>query len=289
MNGTINTDKSLMPDKIDAKTFSRFTDFIYEKAGIKLGDHKEALLSARLAKRMRKLGLADFASYYQHVEQDPTGEELVELLNVISTNVTRFYREKDHFDFLSDKISEWEASGQRRFRIWCAASSTGEEPYTLALTLKESLNDPGDSKILATDISTRVLGIASRGEYGPDRVEGISRGLLFKYFKRVRTGGGNVFKVSPSLREMITFGRINLSKPPFRLKGPLDFIFCRNVMIYFDGAVKRRLIAEFERLLKPGGYLVVGHAESLMGMLGELESVKPSVYVKPECGTGAKP
>lgn len=266
---------------LDQRTFKRFADLIYREAGIHLADHKQALVSARLGKRMRKLKINDFGEYYRYVQNDPSQSELGHLLDAISTNVTFFYREADHFEVLGSAVKKWEEAGQNRFRLWCAAASTGEEPYTMALTLAESLSDLRDAKILATDISRSVLNIARKGEYEAEKLEKISRKLVDKYFTPV---GGNgrerIYRVKDRIKQMVTFAWLNLAAPPFPMRGPLDVVFCRNVMIYFDNAVRQRLLNEMHRLLRPGGYLVVGHAESLSGLAEGFRSVRPSVYVK---------
>jgi chemotaxis protein methyltransferase CheR len=269
------------PGILDKQTFHKFAQLIYTKCGITLGEKKEALVQARVGKRMRSLGLSDYQAYYEMVENDSTGEEVTALLDAISTNVTNFFREARHFEILGQLVKEWEAKGQSRFRIWCAASSTGEEPYSLSMTLRENLNDARDAKILATDISTRVLEKARQGVYEERHLETVPLAFQNKYFHRERHGESVMYRVDSSLQKMITFGRINLSTPPFPLKGPLDVVFCRNVMIYFDNQVRTRLLENLYRLLRPKGYLMVGHAESLSGMLSEFKSVEPSVYVKP--------
>ncbi len=262
------------------KTFRRFCDLVYAKAGIKLGSNKEALVAARVGKRMRKLGLTDFEDYCNLAEQDSSGAELVELLNAISTNVTHFFRESRHFELLGRFLREWENQGQTSFRIWCAASSTGEEPYSIAITVKDALRDIRDVKILATDISTRVLERARDGLYAVRQVDKTPERMLKIHFRREKVGVEVKYRVADELKTMITFARLNLAKPPFPMHGPFDVIFCRNVMIYFDNEVRRRLLADAYRLLKDGGYLMVGHAESLSGMLSDFKSVEPSVYIK---------
>ncbi len=266
---------------LDRRTFQQFADLIYREAGIHLAEHKQALVSARLGKRMRKLQISGFDEYYRHVKNDETRSELSHLLDAISTNVTCFYREPDHFEVLSSIVRDWESGGQKRFRLWCAAASTGEEPYTMALTLAESLNDLRDAKILATDISVSVLEAARKGEYEAKKLERISRDLTGRYFTPAgQKGGEKMYRIKDFIKNMITFTWLNLSVPPFPMQGPLDVIFCRNVMIYFDNAVRQRLLDEMHRLLKPGGYLMVGHAESLSGLRGGFRTVRPSVYVK---------
>ncbi len=265
---------------LEQQTFKHFAELIYKEAGIHLAEHKQALVSARLSKRMRALKINDFDEYYNYVRNDRSQGELSQLLDAISTNVTFFYREADHFDVLSTRVQEWAQAGQTRFRLWCAAASTGEEPYTIALTLAEALDDLRDVKILATDISTSVLNAAGIGEYEAKKLEKISRPLRQKYFLPVQGKGAKAYRIKKPVRDMITFKWLNLSTPPFPMRGPLDVIFCRNVMIYFDNAVRQRLLDEMHRLLKPGGYLMVGHAESLSGLLSGFKSIRPSVYIK---------
>ncbi len=265
---------------LDKKTFQQFAELIYREAGIHLAEHKHALVSARLGKRMRALQITDYEEYFHYVHQDDTRAELSELLDAISTNVTHFYREPDHFETLGSIVSKWEEEGVRRFRLWCAASSTGEEPYTMALTLAENLKDLRDAKILATDIAPSVLDVARKGEYSAKKLEKISRKRVDRYFTRSGDRNAPMFRVRKEIRDMVRFSRLNLSTPPFPMKGPLDVVFCRNVMIYFDAVVRQRLINEICRLLKPGGYLMVGHAESLSGLVSHLKPVRPSVYIK---------
>ncbi len=266
---------------MDARTFNKFREIIYEKSGITLGPGKEALVSARVGKRMRALKMTDHKEYLDRVMNDSTGEEIVQLLDVISTNVTSFFREDAHFRFIEEKVQEWLDQGQTRFRFWSAASSTGEEPYSLAIILSELFNRTNvDAKILATDISTRVLQKCREGRYSEDKVKPVSKVLRDRYFTHDRGDDGPVYTVKPVLQQMVVFQRLNLSTPPFPMQGPFDIVLCRNVMIYFDDTVRKNLLSEIFRLLKPGGYLIVGHAESLTGMLSKFKSVRPSVYVK---------
>lgn len=266
---------------MDRKTFDALRDLVYRHCGIALSDQKESLVSARIAKRLRALGLNDYKEYLNLVENDASGEETVQMLDAISTNVTSFYREPDHFKFLTEAMTRWQNEGQTRFRIWCAASSTGEEPYTLSMTLSETPRASAcDMKILATDISTRVLGLASAGVYGEKHIQGVPNALRDKYFERKSGSSGVTYTAKPSIRSRLVFRRLNLATPPFPMSGPLDVIFCRNVMIYFDNVVRSRLLEEMYRLLKPGGHLIVGHAESLTGLMSKFKAVRPSAYVK---------
>lgn len=268
-------------ETIDEKTFKQFSDLIYGLSGIVINDKKKALLQARLIKRMRRLGLSRFKEYLQYVNTDQTGDELVALLDVISTNVTHFFREPEHFRVLGGILRELERKGQRRIRIWCAASSTGEEPYSLAITAHEALHNLSDVKILATDICTTVLDTARRGIYTADQVANLNQRLLSRYFTSCTTASGADWQANSSIRDLIRFSRLNLAETPYPLNGPIDVIFCRNVMIYFDNTMRAKVLDEFVRLLRPGGYLVVGHAESLAGSLAkELTATGSAVYRK---------
>jgi chemotaxis protein methyltransferase CheR len=269
-------------ENLDDATFEQFAGLIYNRAGIRLGPHKRALVCSRLGKRMRCLGVEDYQRYFEIVQQDRTESELVCLLDAISTNVTNFYREGRHFEVLSELIAYWQGQGQNRFRLWSAAASTGEEPYTMAMVLSETLADLSETKVLATDLSTQVLERARKGVYEPRQVEKVPVQLRGKYFFKSGRGEDCEYQVGDRLKGLITFARLNLSEPPFPMHGPLDVIFCRNVMIYFDNPVRKRLLNELYRLLRPGGYLMVGHAESLSGMLSSFKSVAPSIYIKPD-------
>jgi len=266
---------------MDQRTFNSFRKIVYEKSGIALADSKVALVEARLGKRMRSLGIRDHREYLQYVLEDRGDNEIIRLLDVISTNVTSFFREPIHFEVLSKAVTAWRNQGQSRFRLWSAASSTGEEPYSLAMTLLETLNNHHvDIKILATDISTKVLSHSREGTYREDRMGSVPIPMRNRYFFKHRDGTASKFTVKSELKKMITFKRLNLSVTPFPMRGPLDAVLCRNVMIYFDNKVRFNLLKEITRLLRPGGYLMVGHAESLAGMISELKTVKPSIYIK---------
>jgi chemotaxis protein methyltransferase CheR len=266
---------------MDGTTFNKFRALVYENSGIVLGEGKEALVCARIGKRMRSLDIPDHRAYLRYIEQDDSREEIVQLLDVISTNVTHFFREQAHFDFIQETTKDWISRGQSRLRLWSAACSTGEEPYSLAITLHEALGGRGaDIKILATDISTRVLDQARKGIYNEEKLKNISAARRKRFFRESPDGEAAAFTVKDELRKPIVFRRLNLAAPPFPMHGPLDIVLCRNVMIYFDNKVRSQLLAEAYRLLKPGGYLIVGHAESLAGMMSDFKPVKPSIYIK---------
>jgi chemotaxis protein methyltransferase CheR len=265
--------------------YEKLRQIVYEKSGITLTGSKEALVTSRLSKRLHSLDLPDFQAYLRLLLSDEGEKEVVHLLDAISTNVTSFYREREHFDLLGSILSRWADEGQTRFRVWSAAASTGEEPYSLAITAREALeNCSVDLRILATDISMRVLGVAMQGTYDAKAVDPVPPVLRERYFERCRDGGQVSFTVRPSIRDPITFCRLNLAVTPFVMKGPFDVVFCRNVMIYFDEKVRKGLLSEIYRLLRPGGYLMVGHAESLAAQTTAFRALRPSIYIKPQRG-----
>lgn len=264
---------------MDKKVFAKFRTLIYDSCGIHLTEQKEALVTARVSKRMRALGISDFQQYIKIVESDSSGKELGELINAISTNVTHFYREKRHFDFLAEKLQN-RPTNEGPLKIWCAASSSGEEPYTLAITALENANSNVKINIVASDISTKVLQMAKFGVYRTKDVETIPNLVLKRYFQKGVGKAESLFKIKSQVKDLVDFRQINLSTPPYPLDGPFDFIFCRNVMIYFNNELRKILVDNMVSLLKPGGHLCVGMAESLSGVKHNLSSVEPSVYIK---------
>lgn len=261
--------------------YERFRSLIYDESGISLGDRKQSLLVSRLSKRLRHLGLRSFGEYYDVVTGDPDREEFTRMLDLISTNKTDFFREPKHFGFLRDRILPGLAN-EKRIRIWSSACSTGEEPYSIAITLHEHAPDPGqwDFKILASDISTRVLTKAASGLYDMDRIQGIPQDVVQRHFLRGRGDSAGLVKVKPHLTEAVRFKRINLMDDRYPIKGPLDLIFCRNVMIYFDRPTQEQLIRKFYRYLKLGGYLFIGHSESLQWVQHSFTQLAPTIYRK---------
>lgn len=267
--------------QITADEFERFRALIYGESGISLNQEKRTLLVTRLSKRLRDLGRETFSEYYDMVTGDPTGEEFTRLLDLISTNKTDFFREPKHFEFLRDEILP-DLEREKRIRVWSSACSTGEEPYTIAMTLLESIQNPAqwDFKILASDLSTRVLAKAAAGVYDEDRFRDVPDDLIKRHFLRGRGGSEGSFKVKPHLASMIRFRRLNLMDDQFPIKTPLDLIFCRNVMIYFDRPTQETLVNKFYRYLKPGGYLFIGHSESLQWVTHPFTSLAPTIYQK---------
>lgn len=259
--------------------FQRLSQMVYRHCGINLHEGKRQLVQARLAKRMRDGRFQTTGDYIDHVIADQTGDELTSLIDVLSTNLTSFFRERAHFDFLTNRFLPDLAKKNpgRRLRAWSAGCSTGEEAYTIAMTLLESVPD-WDLKILATDISTRVLRQAKEGVYDPDRVAGIAPALRAKYFAS-RPGQPGKHQVAAAARNLVSFRYLNLmAQWPF--KGPFDFIFCRNVMIYFDKPTQETLVQRYWDCLSPGGVLFTGHSESLTGISHRFRYVEPSIYAK---------
>ncbi len=270
-----------MDFEISTEEFQRFRTLIYDESGISLNNQKQGLVASRLSKRLRDLGLSTFSEYYDQLTKDSSRDEFTRMLDLISTNKTDFFREPKHFDFLREEILP-QLGSQQRIRIWSSACSTGEEPYTIAMTLYDGVSNPTqwDCKILASDLSTRVLAKAAAGVYDVDRVHDVSPETVKRHFLRGRGESDGRLKVKPHLSAMIQFRRLNLMDEQFPIKNPLDLIFCRNVMIYFDRPTQERLVNKFHRYLKPGGHLFIGHSESLQWVTHPFTVVAPTIYRK---------
>ena len=273
--------------EIKERDFSALCSLVHEVAGIKLTEAKSELVRARLSKRMRSLNIFDLGEYLRYVKEDQTQDELITMLDSLSTNLTSFFREKAHFDFVKDTIlpgivARAAKGGDASVRIWSAGCSTGEEPYTLALCLLERLPNLNRfrPKILASDISTRVLQTAQKGLYSEDRVRAIPPASLRKYFVKVSEKGRQFYTVSNEVKQLVRFRRLNLMEP-WPMKRQFDFVFCRNTMIYFDKPTQNRLVNRFYDQIKTGGYLILGHSESLTGTSHQFHYVKPTIYRKP--------
>lgn len=261
--------------------FAVFQKMLYEQSGIVLSDSKRALVESRVTQRLRVLKMGGYSAYLDFLGQDASGEELIHLIDVISTNITNFFREEDHFEFLDREVGRWAENGLKHLRVWSAACSTGEEPYTLAMTLyPHQVKHRLDLKILATDISTRVLEKAQQGIYDGERLAKVPDKLRSRYF--IRQGGttGDTYAVSDKLKQMVMFRRLNFTVFPYPIRGIFDVIMCRNAMIYFDRSLRTKMVHEFARLLKPGGLLMIGHSETLMGIEKKYRTIKPSVYTR---------
>ena len=265
--------------------FKKISTLIYKLCGINLQEGKKELVRARLGKRIREGRFPSFRDYYQYVIQDPSGHELVHFLDSISTNFTSFFREQPHFDYLRTEIlPEWMTAKKglnSRMRIWSAGCSSGEEPYSIAITLLEALENPAawNIQILASDLSSKVLRVAQGGVYEKERIATLPVNLKKKYFLHGESGWQNYVRVKDSLKQYIEFKRLNLMEP-FLFNEPFDCIFCRNVMIYFDKSTQTDLVNRFHNHLVEGGVLFIGHSESLAGILHRFQYVKPAVYRK---------
>ncbi len=263
--------------------FNWIAEQVKEKAGIALTDKKKDLVYGRLARRLRKLNINSFDSYCRLLEQD-SGEELVEFINSITTNLTSFYREAHHFEYLTDTSLKYllkARASERRLRIWSAGCSTGEEPYTIAITLRETMPniEDWDVKILATDIDTNVLNTAREGIYRADKATGLSEEHIKKWFLKPSTGDNNLIKAGPKLKELITFKQLNLMQA-WPMKGQFDVLFCRNVVIYFDKDTQRVLFDRFANILKDDGYMFLGHSESLYKVTDRFSLLGKTIHQK---------
>lgn len=262
-------------------TFQRFRALVYRESGIHLADHKRVMVASRLQKRLSELGLTSFDEYYALVVGASNDVELRVMLDRISTNLTEFFREPRHFTFLRDHVLP-ELAESQSVRIWSAACSSGEEPYSIAMTVADARGLPAarHCRILASDISTRMLASAAAGLYPSARVLALNPSLVRRHFLRGTDVRADLVKVKPHLADMVVFRRINLMEDRYPIKGLLDVIFCRNVMIYFDRATQDRVVARLSECLKPGGYLFLGHAESMPEMTPALRHVAPTIYQK---------
>jgi len=271
--------------KISDNEFNRFKKFVYSHFGINLTDEKRTLVVGRMQKYLRQNKFIDFTQYLDWIEKNPSPDALSELVNRISTNHTFFFRENDHFDYMKstalpeiEKIMQKEGSSD--LRVWCAAAATGEEPYTLATVLKEYFGagyNKLDAGLLATDISVKALESAQAGIYASERLDKTPENIKKKYFKQQPDG---TYIVSPELKKEVTYRRFNLMNDVFPFKKKFHIIFCRNVMIYFDKKTRDTLAQKLYNSTAPGGYLFIGHSETLGRDECPYEYVMPAVYRK---------
>lgn len=279
---------SLLDEHLSENDFRRLSVFIHAQYGICLPPAKKTLLEGRLRRRMKRTEIRSFREYCDYLfTNEGMAEELIHMVDAVTTNKTDFFREPFHFEFLcrtvlQELLGNGNSSHALKLQVWSAACSTGEEPYTLAMVLNESIRQyPGlDYSVLATDISTKVLEKAASAVYETDSIEPIPLDLRKKYLLKSRDPSRKVFRITPELRQKVTFQRLNLMEDDFAVPEPLHVIFCRNVMIYFDAATQERLIRRFHRLLAPGGYLFMGHAESLHNLDVPLRYTAPTIYRK---------
>ncbi len=261
--------------------FAAIRQYLYDETGISLSAGKRDMACSRLAKRLRHFGLNSYSAYLRKVQDGDPPTERQEFINCLTTNKTDFFREPHHFDFLRDTvIPQLRASGRKRLRLWCAASSTGEEPYTLAMTLREHCpaSEGWDARILASDIDTSVLAHAERGVYDLDRAGDIPPAMLHKYFLRGTGAKAGKISARPELRELLTFRQINLIEEPWPIRAQFDVIFCRNVVIYFDRDTQHKLLTRFAAQLDPNGFLFLGHSENIHWLADTFAPLGSTVY-----------
>lgn len=258
--------------------FKQFQSMIYDIAGISMSPAKKPLVSGRLAKRVKHHGFPSYGDYFRALMKDESRSELQVAVDLLTTNETYFFREPKHFDFLRNHILPQHLPG-KAFRVWSAASSSGQEAYSIAMTLADCLGDK-PWEVVASDISTRVLEKARGGHYPMDQAEDIPQSMLTSYCLKGIGSQAGTFLVERRLRNRVSFMQVNLNLKLPKL-GEFDVIFLRNVMIYFDTETKRQVVRRIMELLKPGGYLLIGHSESLNGVVDELKTVMPSIYRKP--------
>lgn len=272
-----------------ADDFNALRALVHQVTGISLAETKRNLVYGRLSRRLRALGLESFAEYRRLLVAEPNGVEMVEFCNAITTNLTSFFRESHHFEYLRQhRLTPLvNARPAHRFRIWSAGCSTGEEPYSIAITVCEALGKGADQalrvdlKILATDLDSDVLARARSGVYSADQIKGINSPQLGKFFDARQEGGLPRYVVKPAVSRLITFKQLNLMHD-LPMRGPLDVIFCRNVVIYFDKDTQRRLFQRFARLQRPGDLLFIGHSESMFKVSEAYTLIGRTIYQRNE-------
>ena len=259
--------------------FKFVQNIVHDKAGIVLSEIKRDMVYGRLVRRLRALNIATFDEYLRLIRKE-NSQESVEFINSITTNLTSFFRENHHFEFLKKKaIPEFINESKKRVRIWSAGCSTGEEPYSLSITLADlaSKTYGMDIKILATDLDSQVVATAQQGIYKEDRLQGIPKSIVNKWFNAVHTHSEKMMQVSSKLQEYIQFNQLNLMND-WPMKGKFDIIFCRNVVIYFNKNTQRKLFDRYANYLNPNGYLIVGHSESLHGVTNRFDLLGKTIY-----------
>lgn len=264
------------------KDFQRVRRIIHDIAGISLADSKRELVYSRLVRRLRQLGIQRFEDYLDLIEAGEDQVEVREFTNALTTNLTAFFREGHHFDFLAKDLlpALTQTRSNRRIRIWSAGCSTGEEPYSIAMTVRETLPSVGwDVKILATDLDSNVLATAQRGVYDENRIRDLPDARVRRWFQKGRNAQAGAVRVAPALRDLITFRQLNLMDE-WPMRGPFDFIFCRNVVIYFNKATQKVLFERFADLLVDKGHLFVGHSESLFKVTERFAPLGKTIYQK---------
>jgi chemotaxis protein methyltransferase CheR len=270
-------DAGLREFSFQASDFERVRKLIYQRAGISLSPSKQDMVYSRLARRLRATGCRSFAEYLDGLEKHG-GDEWERFVNSLTTNLTSFFREPHHFPIFAEHLQK--IGSKRQIRVWCSAASTGEEPYSIAMTVAETFgNNLSHVSIIASDLDTNVLETGRKGVYPADRVEKLSPDRLRRFFTRGTGTQEGYFTVRPELKALISFQRINLLDSSYAVRGPLDVIFCRNVMIYFDKPTQYKILARFAPMLQPDGLMFAGHSESFMHAADLFHSLGKTVYV----------
>ena len=288
MTNSHDSMKPRLPVTLSDREFLRFSSFIYDHTGIKMPPAKKTMLEARLQKRLKANVISSFEEYGDYVfSQEGRATELIHLIDVVTTNKTDFFREPAHFEFLVKTALPTILQGRGDVlrdpvRIWSAGCSTGEEPYTLAMVLSEFATGYPDFRaaITASDICTQVLQTAKSAIYPEERTDPIPLNLKRKYLLRSREKSKSLVRIAPHVRSLVSFRRINFMEDDFGISEKMDIIFCRNVVIYFDKPTQQTLMRKFHRQLKPGGYLFIGHSETLSGLDVDFKAVASTVYRK---------
>ena len=278
---TIQGSPPLTRESISPRDFDRIRKLAFDYCGLDIEQGKEELVASRLGKIMRGLGISSYSAYYDLVVADSTSKTLVTMIDSLTTNHTSFFREQQHFDFLADTIFPALAT-RPTIDMWCAASSTGEEPYSLSIAAREFFGSSGPrANIFATDISTRVLELAKNATYDSSRLAGMPKSLLQRHFLIGKGSSSDLYRVKPEVRTCVRFQRLNLMEPFRGFQAAFPLILCRNAMIYFNAATQEDLVERFYQQTEPGGYLFIGHSESLNRINHRFEYVRPAIYRKP--------
>ena len=271
---------------LSPKEFTKLSEFIKTEYGIKMPEAKKQMLQSRLQKRLRSLKMNNYKDYISYLfsKEGKKNDEFLHLIDVVSTNKTDFFREPLHFDFLKYEIVPQFLQYRKNntLNIWSAACSSGEEPYTIAITLQEMTEEYTelDYAIFATDVSNGILNKAREAVYKLEKIAGIPMEIKRKYFLKHRDPGKKIVKICPELRRRIFFQSLNLMEPYYNVKRSFDVVFCRNTLIYFDRETQQKVINKLCVRLKPGGYFFLGHSESIIGMTVPLKQIKPTIFMR---------
>ena len=284
-----NRPDSIKEFEFTTRDFERVRGLIYKRAGIALAESKQEMVYSRLARRLRATGMTSFVTYLDELERGANDQEWEAFTNALTTNLTSFFREAHHFPILADHVAKLKAQGSGQIEVWCSASSTGEEPYSIAITLCEAfgtLTPP--AHVIATDIDTNVLNTGARGVYPIERVEKLAPERAKRFFLRGRGEQEGLVRVRPELQKMVTFKQLNLLADAWPVSGPFDVIFCRNVMIYFDKPTQGKILSRFAPMMKPDGLLFAGHSENFLYVTDAFKLRGKTVYELDPHGGGRR-